>query len=87
MANLIELKKELESYKNTLVISDFDNEVVRLVNVVDEEDDYYWVFDTEKGIIHASCVGGWIALKGVLPDKDYKRLVDFWNSNNLEKAV
>jgi hypothetical protein len=86
MATLIELQKELEPYKNTLVIGNFDN-VVRLVGVIDGEEDYYWVYDTRKGITHASCVGGWVALKGFIPDNEYKRLVNVWNLNNIEKAV
>jgi hypothetical protein len=86
MATLLELQKELEPYKNTLVIGDFYN-VVRLVGVIDGEDDYYWVYDTIKGIVHASCVGGWVALKGFIPEKEYQRLVNVWNLNNIEKAV
>lgn len=85
MVTLKELKEELEPYKNTLVLYYFD--VVRLVDVIDGEDDYYWVYDTHKGIVHASCVSGWIALKGVLPDKEYKRLVNVWNLNNVENVI
>jgi hypothetical protein len=85
MTTFKELKDEVEKYKNTLVLNYF--EVVRLVDVVNGDDDYYWVYDTSKGILHSSCVCGWYALKGVLPDNEYERLVKVWNLNNDEKAV
>jgi hypothetical protein len=85
MTTLEDLKKELEPYCNTLVLDYF--EVVRLVDVIDGEDDYYWVYDTKKGIVHSSCVGGWIPLKGKIEDENYDRLVRVWNLNNIEKAI
>ena len=84
MATLEELQQELEPYKNTLVLSYF--KVVRLVDVIDGDYDYYWVYDTEKGIVHHSCVGGWTPLKGHIQNEDYKRLVSVWNLNHIEKA-
>lgn len=65
MATLSELQTELKPYQGTLVIDDF-HKVVRLVDVIDAEDDYYWVYDDHHGIYHASCVGGWIPLKGFI---------------------
>lgn len=85
MSTLKELQDELKPHKNALVLDYF--EVVRLVDVIDGEDDYYWVYDTKKGIVYSSCVCGWTALKGFLPDNEYKRLVNVWNLNNVEKAV
>jgi hypothetical protein len=83
---LDELKKELEPYRNTLVLDYF--KIVRLVDVVDGDDDYYWVLDDSgRGIYWSSCVGGWIPLKGRLKNKDYKELVRVWNLNNVEKAI
>jgi hypothetical protein len=76
--------KELEPYKNTLVIHFF--KVVRLVDVIETEQDYYWVFDSFEGIYHESCVGGWTPLKGFIDDKDYERMVKIWNRNNIEKV-
>lgn len=87
MAVFKELKKELEPYKNTLVIDEFDR-ISRLVDVEDGTEDFYWVFDNKnEGIHKCSCVGGWIPLKGVIPDKDYNRMVHTWNLNNKEKAI
>ena len=85
MATLKELKKELKPYKNTLVISE-RNRVVRLVDVKEGKVDFYWVYDTPEGQDYDSCCGMWIALKGVLPDKQYKSLVRCWNLNNVDKA-
>lgn len=80
------LKKHLEPYKNTLVINEL-NRVVRLVDVIETEIDFYWVYDTTKGFVQDSCVGSWIPLKGFLRDNDYKKLVYEWNLNHMEKAI
>lgn len=81
-----ELKAEIEPYRNTLVIGDFDN-VVRLVDVVEEEDDFYWVYDSREGLSYSSCVGGWIPLRGFIEKKKYDILVLIWNRNNIEEAI
>ena len=87
MTTLKSLKEELEPYRNTLVIGAWDD-IVRLVDVVDEEHDFCWVYDSRtRGITGESCVGGWIPLKGFIPDEEYDRLVRVWNLNNVEKAV
>lgn len=88
MATLSELKEELEPFRNTLVIGDFDN-VVRLVDVFDDKNDYYWIYDskTRKGIYHSSCVLSWIPLKGFIKQEDYDRMVRIWNLNSVDKAV
>lgn len=85
MSTLIEHKKELEPYKNTLVLDFFD--VVRLVDVIDGGDDYYWVYDTLNGLKQSSCVTGWIPLKGKLNDDEYNHLVSIWNYNNIIKVI
>jgi hypothetical protein len=61
MTTLQKLKNELEPYKNTLVIYWFD--VVRLVDVIDGNDDYYWVFSTAKGITPCYMCGGMDTVK------------------------
>lgn len=85
MVTLKILQDILEPYKNTLVLDYFN--VVRLVDVIDGEDDYYWVYDTKNGIVHSTCVGSWIPLKGFLPDNEYIELVRVWNLNNIEKVI
>jgi len=85
MATLAELQKEMEPFQGTLVIGDWDN-VVLLKDVIDGGDDYYWVYfgriHNTKCEYHSTCVGGWIPLKGLIPDKDYNELVRVWNLNN-----
>lgn len=85
MATLVELKIELKPYQNTLVIDGF--EIVRLVDVIDGGDDYYWVYDSHKGIYWSTCVGGWIPLKGFIDQEKYDNLVRVWNLNNIEKVI
>lgn len=85
MTTLESLKQELTPYQNTLVLDLF--EVVRLVDVIDDEDDFYWVYDTFKGTVHSSCVYKWIPLKGKIDEDRYNRLVGIWNLNNIEKAI
>jgi len=82
---LSDLKKELEPFKNTLVIGDFYR-IVRLVDVVDGEDDYYWVYDTINGTCYSTCVGGWIPLKGFIDKDKYDRMVHVWNLNKHRKS-
>jgi hypothetical protein len=88
MPTLSQLKDKLEPFKDTLVIADFDR-VVRLVDVIEDEDDddFYWVYDSSTGIIHSSCVCDWIPLKGFLSDKNYNTMVHVWNLNNSNKAI
>ena len=80
------LKNEMEAFKNTLVINDLF-EVVRLVDVIEDDFDFYWVYDTGKSITYSSCLGGWIGLKGCIDDDNYNRMVRIWNLNHVEKAV
>lgn len=80
------LKKELEPFKNTLVITDYYT-IARLVDVESLVEDYYWVFDSHKGIEYLSCCLGWTALKGFIPDDDYNRMCSIWNLNHEQKAV
>lgn len=80
------LNEKLEPFNGTLVIGDFFK-IVRLSGVIDGGDDYYWIYDTPKGIVHSSCVGSWIPLKGFISDDSYNRLVEVWNLNNINKAL
>lgn len=82
---LTDLQNEVLPYQNTLVLDHFN--VVRLVGVVEDEDDFYWVFDGHRGVYHSSCVCDWEPLKGVLPTERYEQLVRIWNLNNTEPAV
>ena len=84
MSGLAGFQQTIADFKNTLVLYGFD--LYRLVDVIDGEDDYYWVLHDLKQEIHASCVGAVIRLKGVLPERDYNHLRIVWNQNTTEKA-
>ena len=80
MATFEELQKEMEPHKGNLVLNHF--EVVRLVDVVNGEDDYYWVFKSPvRGTYWSSCVGGWMPLKGKIAEEDYMELERVWGLN------
>lgn len=93
--NCKERNREIELHKGELVID--GNKIVRLEDVIDGEDDYYWVYndwvgwkgmdEQNEGTYLASCVGCHILLKGFIPDEDYKRMVYQWNLNNFIQAV
>lgn len=80
------LKDEMKLYKNTLVI-DYLFNIVRLVDVENDEDDFYWVFDTGNSIYKSSCVGGWVPLKGHIIQKEYDRMIRIWNLHSIDKAI
>lgn len=87
--HLDELRKEMEPYKDTLVLNMF--EVVKLEGVEydpgDEEwpDDLFWVYRQLDGkVLWSSCVGKWIPLKGKLNKKDYNNLERLWDLNYNE---
>ena len=86
MTELDNLRKELEPFRNTLVIAD-NFTLARLVDVIDGDTDYYYCYDGIRGLFQESCVGMWTPLKGYIPDAQYKRMVAIWNRNNVEKAV
>jgi hypothetical protein len=71
------LQKELAEYKDTLVIDTFCN-IVKLVDVIDGEDDFYWVV---KGATykHISCLMNWTPLKGRLSEEEYEQVLHNWN--------
>ena len=83
---LTELRAQVEPYRNTLVIKDFDN-VAMLLNVVELDDDYYWSFYSDKGITHSSCLIEWIPLKGNISQESYDRMVHVWNLNHTKKEI
>lgn len=72
LKDFIALRKKAKPHLNTLVISVL--EIKRLKGVIDGEDDFYWEYETEKGEELASCVMGFIPLKGALPDSDYEEI-------------
>ena len=84
--NLKKLKERVENYRNTLIIDVPTFKICRLVDVIYDDEDFFWVLDTEDGVVHSSCVIDWIPLKGVLESNDYDQLVRIWNLNNIESV-
>ena len=83
-----EVLEKAKSHIGTLVLDMF--EVVLLVGVEADEDDFYYVYQPAKGAgwarkdgkeYWASCVGTYYPLKGVLPESEYNYLVWLWNNN------
>jgi hypothetical protein len=93
--NCKERNLEIQLHKGELVID--GHKIVRLDDVVDGDDDYYWVYNdwvglkgiVEKntGVYLSSCVGQHTLLKGFIPDDEYKRIVYQWNLNNFIQAI
>lgn len=81
---LEKFKREIEPYKDTLVLVYF--EIARLIDVIEEDEEFYWVLDFfEKGIVLTSCLIGWIPLKGKIDDIHYDELIRVWNLNKNER--
>ena len=53
--------EEFEQYKGQFII--MSNEVVRLISVGYDNDDYYWITYNGRTTTWHSCVGGFIVLK------------------------
>lgn len=80
------MDKSSDQYLNTLVIAEYDK-VCRLAGTSEDEDDYYFVFDTGTQLVHMSCLIRWFPLKGKMDDESYEELVRVWNLSNDVKAV
>jgi len=85
---------EIEKHKFELVID--GHQIVRLIDVEDDGEDYYWCYNEwvgllgtsdKTGLYLSSCVGQHVLLKGYIPTEEYERLVISWNLNNSEKAI
>ena len=76
---LEKLKEDIKGDKDNLVLKHFD--VVRLLDVVFDDDDYYYIFKTQRGIVYSSILVSYIPLKGKIEDKDYNELERLWKLN------
>ncbi len=86
MLTLEKLKEEIKPYVGTLVLNLF--EVVRLSDVIENEDDFYYVYNEQfDKINYSSCVMSFIPLKHALKKEDYIKLVKVWNLNNDIQAI
>lgn len=68
-------------HKGEIVLDVFD--VVRLIELEMDDDDYYYVFNDRKKIFWSSCVGSFIPLRNKITDVEYKRLESWFNMNDF----
>lgn len=78
MVTLEKLKKESEQYFDTLVLSPLGY-VVRLDDVIEDDDDLCFVFEHDGMIVNSTAIMGFIPLKGFIRDSDYNSLANIWN--------
>ena len=77
-----QILKEIEQYRNTLVLNMF--EVCRLEGFDEDEEDYYYVLrNVRGGFTFLSCVGGFIPLYKKIDEKDYDHL-EMWFQMNCD---
>lgn len=74
------LMKEKKQYKDTLVLDMF--EMVLLKDIIDWEDDYYYVYEKLDGETYESSCCVWFTPLIDLKEKDYKRLEYWWRLNS-----
>jgi hypothetical protein len=70
-------------YKNTLVIHCLD--IVKLIDIEEDEQDYYFVYETlKKGKFSSSIIIDFIPLIDSLPKDDYESIQSMWDLNYEE---
>lgn len=70
----------IEKHRGEIMLDMFD--IVRLEEIVDGEDDFYYVYrKVYKGVHYSSYVGSPILLKGQISDKEYKFLEEIFFRN------
>jgi len=78
-------KEVLKKHQNELVTHMF--QVVRLDDFFADEEDNYWIFETNDGkLVQSSCLIEWIPLKDYLPLDKYESLKTIWNLNAINKC-
>jgi hypothetical protein len=74
MADLKYFQDEVAPHIGDLVIDD-SWDVVRILGVVDGEDDYYYIYKVpHKGVVWSTCVGTFIPLKGKIDEYKYHNM-------------
>lgn len=65
----------------------YQESIVRLIGVAEEEDDFYYVTKNLKGVVaYYSAVGSYISLKSYIPEQDYTLMDDTYECNGCTKA-
>jgi hypothetical protein len=84
MENLEIILKEYEALKGQFIIDCVDK-VVRLIGIVEDDFDYYYVLYDGERFIHHSCLMDPIPLKGKIDNKHYERLVKMAEINHMDQ--
>ena len=82
--NKAKILNQFEKNKGQFII--MGNDVVRLIAIGEDNEDYYYVvYDGRTSHWH-SCVGSYIVLKGKIDDKDYNKLVHIAKLNHFDQT-
>ena len=76
--------EQFEQHKGQFIIMNTD--VVRLVAVGDDGEDYYWVTYDGRGTHWHSCVGGFVVLKGKIDECDYNGFIRMAELNHFDQT-
>ncbi len=80
MATFKEIQEEIKPHKGDFVLDHF--KVVKLLDIIDGKDDYYYVFQKWGGMVYqSSCVLSFVPLKGKIDKTDYDEFVRLWDLN------
>ena len=89
MASKKHFENRVKKHLGELVLDLF--KVVRLEGFYNGEDDYYYIYrdidrEFHKGQYYASCLGGFVPLKGKISRAQYRELVRVFNLNIHESV-
>jgi hypothetical protein len=80
--NRVLIIAEFEAHKGEIVIQ--NDRLARLIGVVDDKEDYYWLFFDGRKLSMTSCLVSFIPLKGKIDDKDYSELIRLAKLNHID---
>ena len=76
--------EQFEQHKGEFIIMGTD--VVRLVAVGDDGEDYYWVVYNGRTFHWHSCVGGFVVLKNKIDERDYNGFIRIAKLNHFDQT-
>lgn len=85
MDNKTLILNEFEKYKGQHVL--IGDSVYRLIGVLDDTEDYYWILFNGRDISYDSCLSRIMQLKGKLKDEDYDEILRIAKLNDYDLVV